>query len=48
VAAFSGFKESHEPPPLVDAHGIVVIGHGIGGKHISAKMVRHAESQLLE
>ena len=23
MAAFIGFKESHEPPPSVDAHGIV-------------------------
>ena len=27
---------------------LCVIGHGIGGKHIPAKMVRLAESQSLE
>jgi hypothetical protein len=30
---------------VVEMH---VIGHGIGGKHIPAKMARLAESQLLE
>ncbi len=33
MAAFSGFYESHEPPPLGDAHGIVPVhpdGHHNG------------------
>jgi hypothetical protein len=30
------------------AHDGSVIGHGIGGKHIPAKMAQLAESQLLE
>ena len=33
MVAFSGFYESHEPPPLVDLHGIVPLhrdGHQNG------------------
>ena len=39
---------SHNFNLIASVVGESVIGHGIGGKHIPAKMARLAESQLLE
>jgi hypothetical protein len=38
----------HDVTLIASVVGESVIGHGIGGKHIPAKMARLAESQLLE
>jgi hypothetical protein len=38
----------HDFTLIASVMGESVIGHGIGGKHIPAKMVQLAESQLLE
>jgi hypothetical protein len=39
---------SHDFTLIASVMGKSVIGHGIGGKVIPAKMMRLAESQLLE
>jgi len=39
---------SHDFTLIASVVGDSVIGHGIGGKHIPAKMTQLAESQLLE
>jgi hypothetical protein len=39
---------SHDFTLIASVVGESVIGHGIGGKHIPAKMARLAESQSLE
>jgi hypothetical protein len=38
----------HDFTLIASVVGVSVIGHGIGGKVIPAKMARLAESQLLE
>jgi len=38
----------HDFTPIASVVGESVIGHGIDGKHIPAKMAQLAESQLLE
>ncbi len=38
----------HDVTLIASVMGESVIGHGIGGKHISAKMAQLAESQSLE
>jgi hypothetical protein len=38
----------HDFTLIASVVGESVIGHGIGGKVIPAKMAQHAESQLLE